>query len=152
MDFNDFYDYLLNLCDKLSHETNEQSETIDELQCKLNDAVNANKSFIKRMAKQAREINALYKELEHQKTEINRITMICEVKDDVAMDMREDLKRLEKENNELQNEYKKSFSENIRLSGENTNLRKNIEHLCDENIRLRHELNGVKNNANNKIY
>lgn len=106
MDFNDFYDYLLNLCDKLSHETDEQSETIDELQGKLNAAVNANKSFIKRMAKQEREINALYKEIEQQKTEINRITMICEVKDDAAMDMRNELLELEKENKNLRDTIK----------------------------------------------
>lgn len=128
MTFDDFYDYLLNLCDKLSHETDEQTETIDELQYKLKCAVAANKSYIERTAKQTHEINALYKEIEQQKTEINRITMICEVKDDVAMDMRNELLELEKENK---------------------NLRKNIEYLCDENIRLRHELNEVKNHDRN---
>ena len=40
MTFDDFYDYLLNLCDKLSHETDEQAETIDELQNDLNQASN----------------------------------------------------------------------------------------------------------------
>ena len=121
MDFNDFYDYLLNLCDKLSHETDEQAETIDELQCKLNAAVNANKSFIKRMAKQAREINALYKELEQQKTEINRLKMVIELNDDAR----------------------------VELVKENKNLRRNIEYLCNENVRLRHELNEVQNNDSN---
>lgn len=124
MTFDDFYDYLLNLCEKLSHETDEQVETIDELQYKLKCAVAANKSYIERTAKQTREINALYKEIEQQKTEINRLKMVIDLKDDAQIE-------LEKENN---------------------NLQRNIAHLCDENIRLRHELNEVKNNANNKIY
>ena len=116
----DIYD-LLCLCDKLAHETDEQAETIDELQCKLNAAVNANKSFIKRMAKQAREINALYKELEQQKTEINRLKMVIELNDDAR----------------------------VELVKENKNLRRNIEYLCNENVRLRHELNEVQNNDSN---
>ena len=112
---------ILGLCDKLSHENEEKDETIDELQCKLNAAVNANKSFIKRMAKQAREINALYKELEQQKTEINRLKMVIELNDDAR----------------------------VELVKENKNLRRNIEYLCNENVRLRHELNEVQNNDSN---
>lgn len=80
----EIYD-LFNLCDKYAHRIDEQAETIDE---------------------QAREINALYKEIEQQKTEINRITMICEVKDDVAMDMRDELLKLEKENKNLRDTIK----------------------------------------------
>lgn len=73
MTFEDFYDYLLNLCDKLSHETDEQAETIDE---------------------QAHEINALYKEIEQQKTEINRLKMIIDLTDDAQIELVKENKNL----------------------------------------------------------
>lgn len=104
MTFDDFYVYLLNLCDKYAHRIDEQDETIDELS--------------KKIYKQAHEINALYKEIEQQKTEINRLTMICDVKDDVAMDIRDDFLRLEKENTNLRKNIEHLCDENIRLRHE----------------------------------
>lgn len=118
MTFDDFYDYLLNLCDKLSHETDEQAETIDE---------------------QAHEINALYKEIEQQKTEINRLTMICDVKDDVAMDIRDDFLRLEKENDSLKAENKTLRTENVKQTFVIGDLQKEIERL--------HKVFEIKDNA-----
>jgi len=94
MTYDDFHDYLLNLCDKLSHETDEQAETIDELQYKLKCTVAANKSFIERTAKQTREINALYKEIEQQKTEINRLKMVIDIKDDERIELVKENKNL----------------------------------------------------------
>lgn len=92
-------------------------QIVSEMQNDLNQSRNEIKLLNK-------ELNGLYKDLEKANTEINRLKMIIDLKDDAR----------------------------VELVKENTNLRKNIEHLCDENIRLRHELNEVKNNANNKIY
>ena len=123
MTFEDYYDYLLNLCDKLSHETDEQTETIkeqqekiDNLQNELKYRTNENKALYTDSQQLNKELNGLYKDIEKAKTEINRLKMIIELKDDARVE-------LVKENTTLKNDYKKCYAENIRLYEENNQLK-----------------------------
>ena len=86
---------LLNLCDKMCHENEEQQNTISELQTLLKFRTNENKS--------------LYKE-------INRLKELIKINDNERID-------LVKENTTLKNDYKKCYVENVRLSEENNQLK-----------------------------
>ena len=169
MTFDDFYDYLLNLCDKLSHRVDEQEKTIEDYQNEIerltelidirDDACidfsdeikrlekeNTNlRKNIERTAKQTREINALYKEIEQQKTEINRLKMIIDLKDDARIE-------LVKENKELQRKFDDTTNDYKLASCEMSVLNKYIDKLTAENNDLKFRFNMFKKVCLNSIY
>jgi len=114
-------DDIFDLYYRSAHRNLELEQTIEELQNELKYRTNENKALYTDNQQLNKELNGLYKDLEKANTEINRLKMIIDLKDDAR----------------------------VELVKENTNLRKNIEYLCDENIRLRHELNEVQSNDNN---
>lgn len=93
---------LLNLCDKMRHENEEKDKTIHELQTVLKFRTNENKS--------------LYKE-------IDRLRKVIEIKDADRIELCKQVERYAKDIDIANNDYKKCYAENIRLSEENNQLK-----------------------------
>ena len=122
---------ILGLCYKLSHENEEKDETIHELQTVLKFRTGENNDL---------------------KKEIDRLTELVDIRDDVCIDLVEEIKELQTELTGSKNDLQQATNEIKLLNNQIGNLQRNVGYLCEENIRLRHELNEVKNIANNKIY
>ena len=93
---------ILGVYDKLSHENEEKDKTIHELQTVLKFRTNENKS--------------LYKE-------IDRLRKVIEIKDADRIELCKQVERYAKDIDIANNDYKKCYAENVRLSEENNQLK-----------------------------
>ena len=93
---------ILGLYDKLSHENEEKDKTIHELQTLVKFRTNENKS--------------LYKE-------IDRLRKVIEIKDADRIELCKQVERYAKDIDNANNDYKKCYAENVRLSEENNQLK-----------------------------
>lgn len=114
----------ITLCDKLSHENEEQQQTIDELQTVLKFRTNENKE--------------LYKE-------INRLKEVIKIKDDERIELVEENKELQRKFDDTTNDYKMA-------SYEISVLNKYIDKLTIENNELKCRLKILNKAFLNSIY
>lgn len=110
--------------DKMSHEIEEKDKTISELQTLVKFRTNENKS--------------LYKE-------IDRLREVIEIKDADRIRLVEENKKLQRCLTIADNDYKKCYAENVRLSEENSQLKFRIKMLIKTGKNSVYGMNYCKN-------
>ena len=117
-------DDIFDLYYRSAHRNLELEQTIEELQNELKYRTNENKALYTDNQQLNKELNGLYKDLEKANTEINRLKMIIDLKDDARVELVE-------ENTRLKNDLQQSTNE-IKL------LNKRIDELILDNNDLKH--------------
>ena len=107
---------ILGLCNKLSHENEEKDETIHELQTVLKFRTGENNDL---------------------KKEIERLTELVDIRDDVCIDIVEEIKELQTELSDSKNDLQQATNE-IKL------LNNQIDKLVEENKNLRKTVNAFE--------